>query len=77
MSAKDILTTPSIINEEPDCRGNGDTGFVFYQLGTLQYCNSLEDPTTTDTDLAPSKWWGDTEFVLVAKIGANGRSEDI
>jgi len=54
-----------------------DTGFVFYQLGALEYTTGLQDVKTTDIDLLASKTWIDSNFVLVAKIGASGRSEDV
>ena len=56
---------------------NDDTGFVFYQLGALEYTTGLQDVKTTDIDLLASKTWIDSNFVLVANIGVSGWSEDV
>ncbi|KAH6622076.1 hypothetical protein C7974DRAFT_456983 [Boeremia exigua] len=52
---------------------NDHTGFVFYQLGRLQFCESLPDVLTTDKDVIHTKHWESTEYVLVAEVGFYGK----
>lgn len=56
---------------------NDESGFVFYQLGALQFTTELEDPATTDIQVISSKQWIETGYVLVVKVGAAGNAEDI
>jgi hypothetical protein len=56
---------------------NDSSGFAFYQLGALHYCDTLADPTTTDLDKVFAEEWTSTEYVLVAKIDTFGHLADI
>jgi hypothetical protein len=63
-SRKDVRTDESTQSGDSDSK-NDKTGFVFYQLGNLEYTAGLNDPTTTDVNLLPHNlgitvalpWW--------------------
>lgn len=44
---------------------NDASGFVFYQLGEVQYNSSLVPPTSTDPRLLRVKTWFSSSYVLV------------
>ena len=56
---------------------NDESGFAFYQLGALHYCDTLTDPSTTDLDEVFVNKWSSTCYVLVAKFDTFGSLQDI
>lgn len=62
-------------NESTDSTSNNDeTGFVFYQLGRLEYVSADQwDPTIQDPN---SLFWQDSGYVVVVLIDSNGNGAD-
>jgi hypothetical protein len=75
-SRQDNRTDESAQSGDSDS-ANDDTGVVFYQLGALQYCLNLVDAKAKDPSAVTSANWVDSSFVIVVKIGATGKSEDV
>jgi hypothetical protein len=64
-------------NESTDSTSNNDdTGFVFYQLGMLEYASAEESVQDPEMSNPNSLFWCDSGYVVVVLIDSNGNAAD-